>query len=91
MDPQPSTSQLVNISGTSDCKFNKQLCEKQLLKDALVQSERCLRSENLITDEASIVVSDLAITVGEKIAENIMGMLNEYEVVTEECLIDNDE
>lgn len=89
-----SKSLAVNISVASNCEFNNSHIienQKQQLRDALTYTERLLRSENLITSETSTVLSDAVITVGERIFENIFNMMNEYEIVTEENLIDNDE
>ncbi|OAD53364.1 hypothetical protein WN48_10284 [Eufriesea mexicana] len=67
------------------------LNEKQQLKDALVYAENRLREKNLIASEAFSAIFDAAMAMGEKIIENIVNMLDEDRLVTEECLISNDD
>lgn len=70
---------------------NSRIISKQLLKDALAYSEELLRINNLVADNASGNITEVAKKIGEKIATSIMEILDEHELIEEEDLIEQNE
>jgi len=93
MSHTPSTSAEQNISSSessSECSSlenNDELTMRDTLTNAFTYCKSLLPEENLITDTSPEQISAASIAMGEEIFNEIMFMLQDRKIITDEDLI----